>query len=281
MLVDWTGRIFRLLPAIPGKEFVTRTVLAPAIRGRGHACVVAMHNPGGGKLLCHLDDWIPWNVWLHGNYAVEGGFESFVVGRAANADVVFDVGANIGYYTVQFARVARGTVHAFEPMSHQFGILRRNVDLNELDNVEARRIVVSDDAAVHRVFFAGADNTGSSSLEIPSDRFEDVESIPLDEYCEVEGIDRIDVVKIDVEGHELSVLRGMQRLLDEGRVRDLFLEINEGTLREAGTSAAELCESLARSGYRPYSIRSGAPSEYRIGDSESLVYFTRSPEDPT
>ena len=143
---------------------------------------------------------------------------------ARTSKVIFDIGANIGYYSIQFGRILEnGTVYSFEPMSYQFGVLKRNILLNGLGNVIANKTIISDTPkAIKRIYFSGMSNTGSSSLEIGASDYEDVICTTVDDYCEVNNIGIIDLIKIDVEGHELCVLTGMEKMLNKGRVRSLF-----------------------------------------------------------
>lgn len=111
-------------------------------------------------------------------------------------------------------------------------------------------------------------------MEKETGEFEDVSSLTLDDFCKNNNINHIDILKIDVEGHELKVLKGLSNMLDQQKVNHLFVEINEGNLRITGTSASELCSFLHGCGYHSYSIKTGARLKYQIGDDESLVYFT-------
>lgn len=276
MIVENFGKFYRKLPFFRGKNLIARKLLAPFLgKAGGYECVVDMNTPGGGKLICNLDDWIPWNVYIHGRYQLERNYELFMMDVAKEAAVIFDIGANIGYYTIQFSRVGHGRVIAFEPVSYQYNVLLRNLDLNGIHNVHAVKKVVSDLPGVRRIYFSGIRNTGSSSVEITTRDHEDVESITLDDYSREEHLGMIDLMKIDVEGHELHVLKGMKEILEQGRVRNLFMEINGKALSTAGTTPVEVCSFLEGFGYFPYSIKTGKKEKYFIGNNESLVYFSQ------
>jgi FkbM family methyltransferase len=277
MYIDFIGKMLRAIPYIPGKGFFVRSFVVPFLRGKGYELVVEMRNPGGGKLLCNLDDWIPWNVFAHGSYKMEANYEEFMLDKLSNCHIVFDVGANVGYYTVQMGRILKdvGHVYAFEPLSYQCSLLEKNIDLNDLDNVTVIKAIVSDSSESRRIYFSGAESTGTSSLIIKSDQYEDVISTTIDQFCKEKGIGEIDLIKIDVEGYELTVLKGMSELLANGKIKMLFLEIENELLTEAGTSAEEIVAFLDNYHYQPFSIKSGREEEYSIGMSESLVYFTR------
>lgn len=275
-LVQLVGRVLRSIPSIPGKRTIARKVIAPHFRGHGHEVIVDLKAAGGGRLICALDDWIPWNIYIHGRYERERHCERAMIQLLTSGGTVFDIGANIGYYTVQFGRVAgpEGQVHAFEPVRSTCSILQRNVAINDLGNVHVNRRIVSSDNQARRIHIS-EDATGNCSVEFEQTESECVPSISMDEYCNRLGIEHVDLIKIDVEGHELEVLKGMSGLLTTGRVDHLFLEMNSDALSHANTSNAELVAFLQSFGYQASSIFTGKTGPYSSENDESLVQFTR------
>ena len=133
-----------------------------------------------------------------------------------------DVGANIGLYTLGLSHLApRGHVYAFEPSPGAFECLRANLESNGVTNVETFQGALSDRQGTigfHDVpFFTagsftaeegsylGTEAVGSTLVEVPC--------TTLDAFVESRRVDRVDVIKIDVEGAELSVLDGARRTL--------------------------------------------------------------------
>lgn len=272
--VDTLGGVLRSIPSLPGKRTIVRNFVRPFIHGRGYEVAVPLkHNPDL-QLICALDDWIPWNVFVHGHYSREMHCQDAMLSRLSPGAVVFDIGANIGYYTIQFAEAAGadGQVHAFEPVESTHRILDRNVAINSLESVVTNRCIVSSDLSDKRIHIS-EDATGNCAVDIEGAEFETVASTTLMTYCAEHNIDHIDLVKIDVEGHELHVLRGMSDLLAANRVENLFLEMNSDALSHAGTSNAEVTEFLRSFGYRATSICTGRESEYSPENDESLVWF--------
>ena len=274
MCIQTVGRFCRAVPRFKGKNIIANKLLAPFLRGKGYETIVTLKTPVGGRLISGLDDWIPWNVFINGRY--EEGCEDYMLDMAKQATVIFDVGANIGYFAIQFGKMLHdtGNVHCFEPMKYQFNVLQRNIEENNLDNIILNKAIVSNEQnAIKRIYFSGIDNTGSSSLEIESSLYEDVRCITIDEYSVQHNIDKIDLMKIDVEGHELKVLLGASRMLEARKIGSLFVEVNNNTLTAGGTSSAEIVSFLDSMGYQPYSIKSGVEKPYVIGDDEDLVLF--------
>jgi FkbM family methyltransferase len=161
--------------------------------------------------------------------------------------VIFDVGANFGYYALVLAAGLRQTcvVHALEPTEATFQRLCRHIALNEMDCVHAHRLALSD--APGRASMRGRDgNSGAAFLEPGAG---DVLVSTLDEFVAGQGIRRLDFLKIDVEGFEERVLRGGERALRELRPHILF-ELQPVTLERAGSSVDRLARLLILHGYR-------------------------------
>jgi FkbM family methyltransferase len=136
---------------------------------------------------------------------------------------VYDVGANIGFFTILCSRLVgpEGRVYAFEPIPQNLATLRHNVALNGLTNVTivekalssstgTAQMFVSPWSAFHSLDVEGAtkqENHGPAAGEVT------VQTITLDEFLQGEGVCPPDLVKIDVEGAELIVVRGMSETL--------------------------------------------------------------------
>lgn len=167
---------------------------------------------------------------------------------------VVDIGANVGYHTVRFAKLVGkdGRVFAFEPAPSNFEILKRNVRRRGLANVVLERKAVSE--VTGTVPFYLGRNELAHSLGRVGDQTVLVESVRLDDYFRKD--EKLDLVKIDVEGAEPSVLRGMQSLLAGGRVKAMILEFHPALLRLAGSAETpvELLRNLDAWGFDVYQI---------------------------
>jgi len=158
---------------------------------------------------------------------VSGNFQGHVsdskhLGLGPDA-VVIDVGANCGVVTLQYAKAApAGKVFAFEPTTYAFTKLQRNLELNpELaKNIVATQLFVSDstDATDLEAYASWRVSGGSGE---PTHRVhggttkptEGIGAVTLDAFCVERGLDRLDLIKIDTDGHELEVLRGAREVL--------------------------------------------------------------------
>jgi len=140
-------------------------------------------------------------------------------------DVCFDVGANIGSITIPLANRAE-KVFAFEVGCISFGYLRHNIMVNSIQNVELIRGAISDKPCKLYYHYTYP-NTGGSfvSTEISSQEaiVEQVDSITLDSVAN--KIDKLDFIKMDIEGYELNALHGATELLSKFKPK-LFIEFN-------------------------------------------------------
>ena len=162
-------------------------------------------------------------------------------------DVFFDVGANIGYYSVIASTVvgAEGRVVSFEPDPANFALLSRNIRLNGVMNALTFRQAVCESSR-SRPLYLSEDNMGDHRLYESRDKRASVmvECIDLDAFTASSGL-IADLVKLDTQGSEASILRGMRTMLDEfaGRLK-LILEFWPFGLRENGSSPEELLSLL-------------------------------------
>jgi FkbM family methyltransferase len=184
-------------------------------------------------------------------------------------NVVFDVGANRGRFTVLFSRLvgSRGRVHAFEPVPPTFTHLADYVrEEGATANTELVSAAASDRAGRFTMYLPGTDDgqaslakqsggswVGSSTTEYTC------EATTLDEYVASRNVAQLDFVKCDVEGAELLALRGAKETLARFRPT-LYLEANPECIRAFGNTPQDLWSALRSAGYeRIYCVRAGVP----------------------
>jgi FkbM family methyltransferase len=173
-------------------------------------------------------------------------------------DTVFlDVGANVGYFAIAVGnRVGRGgRVHAFEPHAGLGGLIERSVHLNSLEPVVTLwQCAVSDQEGTLDLFYPDrhlGQGTASRDIDVPG-KHVSVRARPIDAL--LADVDAVDLVKIDVEGHELAVLRGMQALLRRSpRVKLLFEKLDTDSAENA-----EIAELLGELGLSLFGVGANA-----------------------
>lgn len=139
-------------------------------------------------------------------------------------DIFVDAGANVGSYSLFVANMlTNGKVYAFEPVPETYRILRANIGINQFDNVNAYRMALGDEESVVS-FTTDGDTTNHiiSNKEEQNHEFVRVRCVPLDKV-----VTKCEVIKIDVEGFELTLLEGSKRLFADGGVNVVIIEAFE------------------------------------------------------
>ena len=207
-----------------------------------------------------LQDWAAFEAFLrgHAHEAAEVKFLQSIVREGAKA---IAVGAGIGITTMAIAKkVGRnGKVYAFEPHPRYFTILEENLSFNQLNNVKAFEVALTDHAG-KTDFFQKEFSSGIVSAE-GVEKLE-VASTTIDKFLNEQKVQGIDVIDMDCEGSELLVLRGAEKALRTNRVK-IFCEIHHEFLRHLGQSVADVVEYLQDLGFEVHSV---SPSELRMGD---------------
>ncbi len=172
-------------------------------------------------------------------------------------DVCIDAGANVGNYTFLLGAAVgpKGRVIAFEPNPPHSATIERSLKLNNWTHVQVERRALWERSGETMRFFVSTNptNTGTSSLVnhglfLTADNSIDVMTVTLDAYAREAGLERLALVKIDVERAEENVLRGMTELLAGGRIDHLIVEM---------VAHGEAQRILVEHGYRCFFINEG------------------------
>jgi FkbM family methyltransferase len=190
-----------------------------------------------------------------------------------------DVGANVGAHSIMMGRrVGKGgRVIAFEPIPATASLMRENLALNRMENVQLFEAAISDtQGSIEMNVFDQRYSAWNSRGSTIFDGIAPVETVrvpaeSLDEKMRVCAVERITFLKIDVEGYELEALRGATRILAAGAVDYLCFEVSQIPLKASGHEAGEVFELLASLDYRCY--RFDEDSDRFIGPFEDSNDF--------
>lgn len=181
--------------------------------------------------------------------------QKFVYNQLQKGDVFFDVGANIGLYTLLAAKAVgeTGRVFSFEPVNKTFSRLKENVDFNEFVNCRLFNLAISDKNGKNKIITSREGYDAFNSMAIPSVggffNKEDIETITLTSFCNEHNIDKIDFLKVDVEGWEVHVIKGAKEVLEKFSPT-IMIEFTDKNLINAGQSAKDLFNLLTSQGYK-------------------------------
>ena len=162
--------------------------------------------------------------------------------------MIFDVGANIGTYSIPLSGYHDLVVYAFEPSPTTFEILMRNLELNDVPVRAFNFGLGSEDGVLTLSMPEGKDrgNIGCKTVYGDGIDREAVKICRLDDFCLLHGV-QPHYLKIDVEGAEIEVLKGAEETLET--VEAILIEMNEQALERAGTSVADLRAKLHDHGF--------------------------------
>ena len=228
-----------------------------------------------GSLDDHMLDWA-----FQGLHRRDAGF-MHSLSLIDPGDTVVDVGANVGIWTILAASRAGddGKVLAFEPMPGTADQLEGNLRLNGLENVAVQRSALGSESATVQMFgdeigagrrplTPGRRNSGGASLAAAAGSSQvsvEVDARTLDEAVSSLGTPRVSVLKVDVEGAELAVLRGARELLSSETAPAIFLEISPELAERFGCSPEDVLGFLRTCGYKLFRFAGSERVEVSAG----------------
>tara|TARA_B100001750_G_scaffold90459_1_gene71507 strand:+ start:5734 stop:6609 length:876 start_codon:yes stop_codon:yes gene_type:complete len=189
-------------------------------------------------------------------------------------NIVVDVGANIGLHTLNMARIVgnTGQVFAFEPDPSNFEILKKNVKINNYKNIILEQKAVGDKHG--RTTLYQSDHPGKHRIFPQTEQAKSqvqVELTNLDNYFDSDMTDKINFIKIDVEGLEFSVLKGMKNILKNSKkIKILFEFMPENTI-EVGFTPIELLNYLTSNDFKLYCMDNKTKKLLHVSNNEEIV----------
>lgn len=204
---------------------------------------------------------------------------------------LFDIGANVGGYSEILIEICKRKglqyhLHLFEPTQACYSILQQKFSRN--NNVLLNNVGVSDADSTSEIFydaeksgFASLYQRDLSSVNITMNKKETITLVRLDDYVSKLNIQKIDFLKIDIEGHELAAFRGLGTYLNSGFIKAIQFEYGGANL-DSGTTLRELYHMLQGAGFQLFKImkRHLEPRAYelKMENYQYANYVALSPE---
>lgn len=242
-------KIYSRLPNFRGKNFLGQklmNVMDPGVS-------VRQTMEQGFDLQLNLQDRIQRRMFIKRNHEpeTEAAFRKFL----PNTKVFFDVGANIGFYSLLAKQLnPSAKVYAFEPFPQNAIAFHKNCAINNIVDAVLTEACVADYQGEVAFAVPPDDESGWGRIaykDMFSGKTLKREVLTLDAFCSRMRIDKVDFLKVDVEGFEMKVLGGAERVLREHRPVICF-EDNGPCLEDAGTSSVELFRHLLDRNYKIY-----------------------------
>ncbi|MFD7223256.1 FkbM family methyltransferase [Streptomyces sp. NPDC059892] len=265
VLISLGREYLRHVPRFLGSSLLVAKYLNPRLRDTPRQRVV--RSRFGSRFAVDTQDLIQRYLYMFGVW--EPHMTRWLQSRLGPGDTFVDVGANIGYYSVLASGLVgdEGQVVAIEASPDFHRKLLQQVQLNERGNVRAVNGAVSDSRKTLTFVLASSANMGANSIvpyDGPVESSFEIEARPLPELLESEEIARARVIKIDVEGAEGPVVRGMVPMLDKLRPdAEITVEVSPDRMAQLGDSAEELLTTMRDHGFNVYRLANDyAPESY-------------------
>jgi len=172
---------------------------------------------------------------------------------------VFDVGANSGFHTILLGSLLgdTGEVHSFEPVTYYRKMLEENIKINNFTNIVVNDKGLSDSTQELEIKFS-KDNASLHVLLASNHQIEKIQLIKFDDYIHDKKIDKIDLIKVDIEGHELFFLNGAIEALNKFKPV-IIMEFSLSYIMRQNINPTDILTKLQDLGYTIYSERTFKP----------------------
>jgi FkbM family methyltransferase len=241
---------------LPGRWY-SRYVTEPIVKRwiKKSELTVFVHDPKRGLLRPVLEgERLKWT--LKENLSVDATYWLDVIEPLLSKDdIVFDVGTNIGTVANWLAKRTKH-VHGFEPHPDNLRMTMDQIALRQTDNITLSQTALGSEPGtlqLHVKSFHGHHSLGNTSTSPTVEKI-DVEVDTVDRYCSSNGIDRIDFLKIDVEGFEEDVLKGAATMLANQCIGFVLFELRHSILTSVGKTAGDLLAHLLDNGYSVFTL---------------------------
>jgi FkbM family methyltransferase len=186
---------------------------------------------------------------------------------------VVDIGANIGYYTVIAAGKvgATGHVYAFEPEKENFNFLQKSVIDNKFGQVSACQMGISDKTGAEQLFLSTSNKGDHRMYSVEGRSGVVIQVTTLDDFCKQQSIEKIDVIKMDIQGAEGLALDGMKETLRNNKHIKMFTEFWPEGLRTTGHDPLIFLRTLQEYGFVIFEIKENEQMLVKQEDLAQLV----------
>ena len=168
---------------------------------------------------------------------------------------ILDIGANIGFYTKVFSELTgpKGSVHGFEPDTTNFKYLQGNLQKNK--NVTLINKAVSDKTEPLKIYLSKMLNVDHRTYPVDDySHIMEIDATTIDDYLSLNKIKQIDFIKMDIQGFEMSALKGMVSMLRNNPLLKIITELWPYGLSKAGSSALEIYNFVNSQGFGIFMI---------------------------
>jgi FkbM family methyltransferase len=209
--------------------------------------VIGWLEPAHIKMRLNPSEWVQREIVKHGCY--DGINIGKLLEFLPEGGVFFDIGSNIGAFSFNACRKA-SIVYAFDATEETYNRFQKMIDENEIQNISLfLNAVHSVDGETVKIYTRDAANLGANSMFGTGSVANTVQTITLDSFAKQQNLQRLDVIKIDIEGNELNAFKGATEVLARFRPV-IFCEVN----RDAENNLA-LYDFIVAQGYSAHRLQ--------------------------
>lgn len=223
--------------------------------------------------------------------------QSYILSCGKNREtplVIFDAGANKGIVTKKYKDIFPDSViHCFEPETNNFFELNKEIEIKNLTNCFSHQLALGDSNGQIK-FHITSSSTMHSALELSDTKSSpfypphvqaktecNINQVTIDEFCshDQNKIEHIHILKMDVQGYELNILKGAYNMLNSGKIEVIYSEVLFNSLYKNQCNFSQIYDFLARLNYvlfGMYDLRQGANGQIGWADAIFIKESTAS-----
>lgn len=274
-LAEFTRLYFRR-SWTPGREWLWKRWVRPYLLWR--PLTFSVQTIFGAKILTTFPDSIQTHIYFFGVW--EPAITAYIASQLRLGDIFIDIGANIGYHSLLASHCVgpHGRVIAFEASPSIYSLLQKNLKANSATNITAQNVAVADERRELSVFLSPEGNIGQSTTvpqvaaKIEAAFENTVAGYPLGDLLDAEVLASVRFIKIDVEGAEWLVAKGIQPILsslsDEAQI---LIEINSAAAAEMDGSAQEILDIFKSAGFSAFEINNSYAIDFYVKPERPLL----------
>ena len=243
--------LYRKLPLFKGKFTAGRLLFKPLLNKEQPVTFIAKQNIK--YTIPNTIENLGLELLINGIY--EADIISVLQRAMKNDNVFFDVGANIGSIGLPVVKSQKGIRYfGFEASPKTFEYLLYNFQHNSITDYELHNKLIHEDNNKKMKFYEAIEYGKSSLAPSYSADYVYVDSVSLDNFCIDKSISTIDLMKVDVQGFELFVFKGLQKMLLQKKVKKILFEFEDWAEDAAGINIGEAQKFLLECGYHLYTV---------------------------
>ncbi len=189
--------------------------------------------------------------------------------------IFLDIGGHYGYYSTLIGKHKKNSkIIAFEPTKESFSIFKKNIQLNKLDSrVKINNCAISDKNEKIKMYLPEGISGKSSVYKLLTKKYttQEIVAYPIDQIIN----DPVSIAKVDAEGHEIPIIKGMRKTIDTNKELSLIVEFHPNNLISAGYKPSELLELIKFLGFEIYFLVDYywfVSKDFKVSETNAIIF---------